>query len=73
MWEQLDDNSYYNEVLKQVITWTVYGDKKKYFLSQEYEYENDPYEDDRETSVLINVELDDNLDELIQKTLEMRI
>lgn len=73
-YEMFDDYLAYNETLKQAVTWTVYGENDKYFLSKVYDFEDDflePLEDSE--NVLINVLITetDTLESLIEKSKNM--
>lgn len=73
-WQEFDDYMIYNETTKTVVTWTTYGDENnQYFLSREYEYEDDIFDDDRDTFTLINEEVteENSVESMINRTKEM--
>ena len=76
-WENFDDYMIYNEEEKRVVVWTVYGDdESQYFLSQEYEYEDnflEEFEGDKYTLVNEEITINNSLDYLIEKTKNMVI
>lgn len=69
-WQEFDDYMIFNEDEKRVITWTTYGNTKKYFLSTEYYYEDDMFEESGDTWTLVNEEIenDGDIELLIAKT-----
>jgi hypothetical protein len=72
-WIECDDMTY-NEKIGVVIEWCVYGDDVKYFLSQEYDFKDDIYDNESERFTLVNEEIteENTLEKLIEKTKSMR-
>ena len=75
-WLEFDDYMFYNETEKRVVTWCTYGENTKYFLSQEYYYENDFLEEnegDKFTLINETITSTNTLKSLIIRTKDMVI
>ena len=56
-WKEFDTYMIYDEERKIAVEWTTYGDNGEYFLSQEYEYENDMFDYEGDKHILVNEEI----------------
>jgi hypothetical protein len=70
-WQEFDDYMIYNEKTKIAIEWCTYGDDEhQYFLSQEFIYDDSPWDYEGDKHVLINEEIteDNTFEMLLEKT-----